>query len=163
MKRLILSVLAVFAIAAVVVGCGSNNTPEPTPTPTPTPMPTPTPTPTPSNTELQGTWTITWTTSDTTATSTYTFSGNNWIVTSTPAGIQESGTFTLNSTANPKTIDMYFATSTYPSGTSPNVGKTGLGLYIVSGTNLTLAVGDHPGDARPTSFTEDNTITLVKQ
>ena len=137
MKRFILSILAVFAIAAAVVGCGSSN---------PSGLPT-------GNTELQGTWT--WTEAGVT----FTFSGNNWTITST-IGDQTSGTFTLDSATNPKTIDLYFATYSEPQAASQVVGKTALGLYLLSGTNLTLALGD-PGTARPTSFIEDiNTTTF---
>jgi len=95
------------------------------------------------------------------ATVTFTFSGNNWTLTFTSTSFQESGTFTINSVANPKTIDLYVATSTDPSYSG--VGETGLGLYQLSGTNLTLALGRLGDTTRPTAFTEDNTINLVKQ
>ena len=191
MKRLILSMLVVFAIAAAVVGCGSGSTAGPTPTPTltptitstpaptstptstvtSTPMPTstpaPTPTPTSSNTELQGTWVGTG--ADKNVTMTYTFSGHNvtlaftsisTIPGTTAKSLQESGTFTLDSTANPKTIDLYVVTSTDPS--DPAVGQTILCIYQVSGTNLTIA-RDAGSATRPTSFTADNMANLVKQ
>ena len=129
MKRLILSVLAVFAIAAIVVGCGS------------------------SNTELQGTWRTTLDDANIGSLSiTYTFSGNNWECTwaSTTFNAEMSGTFTFDSTANPKTLDMYMAACTDPS--ESNVGKTGLYIYQLSDTNLTLAGGEDVF-VRPTSFT----------
>ena len=137
MKRLILSVLAVFAIATAVVGCSSSNTTGPTPTLTS------------GNTELEGTWTAA------TEGMTLTFSGNNW--TFTRSSLQISGTFTINSAASPKTIDRYVTTSSVPQ----YVGKTSLGIYLLSGTNLTF-VGLEPGNAtRPTSF--DMAVVLVKQ
>jgi uncharacterized protein (TIGR03067 family) len=93
----------------------------------------------------------------------FTFSGNNWTLTATSAAtlesIQESGTFTLDSTANPKTIDLY--TTSFP--TAPElVGTTSLGIYLLSGTNLTVAIAGNPGDARPTAFTEGNPV-FIKQ
>jgi uncharacterized protein (TIGR03067 family) len=142
-KRLILSILAVFAIATVAVGCGGNTSSS-------------------GNTELQGTWKST--TTDKTATITFTFSGNNFTSTliSTVASVpsmQESGTFTLDPTANPKTIDLYLATSTLPSAS--DVGKTELGIYQLSGTSLKLYLRSS-GDARPTVFPNDSLI-FVKQ
>jgi len=136
MKRLILSVLAVFTIAAVVVGCGSSNTALS------------------GNTELEGTWTAT--APDNTSTTTFTFSGDDCTFTR-PGVLQMSGTFNLSYAASPKTIDFYIATSSDPQ----YVGKTSLGIYLLSGTNLTLEIG-MPGDARPASFTEDG-FNLVKQ
>ena len=177
MKRLILSILAVFAIAAVV-GCSSSNTAGPTPTPTPTFTPTPTvaptlmptltptstlvptPTPTPSdNTALQGRWTTT--TGNMTVT--YTFSGDSWSMVASSAltlhlVTQLAGTFTLSSAANPKTIDMLVSSSPSSPGMA---GTTLLGIYQLSGTNLTLSVG-YSGD-RPTSFTNESRLDLVKQ
>ena len=73
--------------------------------------------------------------------------------------MQMSGTFTLDSAANPKTINMLF--TSYPMDTEM-VGNTSLGIYQLSGTSLTLGLGD-PGSARPTSFTDDNRLDLVKQ
>ena len=145
MKRLILSILAVLAIATAVVGCTSDNQVK---------------SPSSSNTELQGTWAAT--SPDATQTLTYTINGNNWTMTRTSAkgSIQESGTFTLNPTANPKTINLSCTASTYPS--DPGVGTTGLGIYQLSGTSLTLEMANK-GDARPTSFTENSSITLTKQ
>ncbi len=108
MKRLILSVLVVLAIATTVVGCGTSNAVK---------------SPSSGNTELQGAWTET----SFGVTMTFTFSGDNFTATAT-GSIQWSGTFTLDSTANPKTIDLYYATCTYPSDS--NVGKTALGIYL---------------------------------
>ena len=77
---------------------------------------------------------------------------------STSESGHDSGTFTLDSTANPKTLDMYLAASTDPS--ESNIGKTGLYIYQLSGTNLTL-VGGEDVDVRPTSFT--NGRVFIKQ
>ena len=145
MKRLILYILAVFAITIVVVGCGSSNTSSS------------------GNTELEGTWTETVPGTDImpAMTLTFTFSGNNWasIETTTSATVyQMSGTFTLDSTANPKTLDLYITTATLWSNM---VGTTLHGIYQLSGTNLAIANGQ--GGTRPTSFTTDNTANLVKQ
>lgn len=144
MKRLILSVLAVFVITAVVVGCGSSNTSSS------------------GNTELEGTWTETVPGTDImpATTITFTFSGNNWelIETATSVSFQVSGTFTLDPTANPKTLDLYITASTLASNM---VGTTLHSIYQLSGTNLAIANGQ--GGTRPTSFTADNTANLVKQ
>jgi uncharacterized protein (TIGR03067 family) len=145
MKRLVLSVLVVFAIAAAVVGCGSSNTSS-------------------GNTELQGTWKAT-NPNDSTMTYTFTFNGNQWTMvlalTSASQSFQESGTFTIDSAANPKTIDMLFVSSV--PADSQIAGTTALGIYQLSGTSLMLGLGD-PGNAtRPTSFTDDNRVDLVKQ
>ena len=139
MKRLILSVLAVFAITAVVVGCGSSNTSSS------------------GNMELQGTWTGTLSG----ITMTYTFSGNNWELTETKEStimVQMSGTFTLDSTANPKTLDLY--TTACPI-IPTQVGMTWHSIYKLNGTNLAIANGE--GGTRPISFTADNTTNFVKQ
>jgi uncharacterized protein (TIGR03067 family) len=145
MKRLVLSVLVVFAIAAAVVGCGSSNTSS-------------------GNTELQGTWKAT-DPNDSATTVTFTFNGNQWTMvlasTSASQSFQESGTFTLDSTANPKTIDMLFVSSV---PAAPGIaGTTSLGIYQLSGTSLTLELGDPTSATRPTAFTDDNRIDLVKQ
>ena len=143
MKRLILSVLVVLAIATAVVGCKSSSTPSS------------------GNTELQGTWMWTYTSSNQTATLTYIFNGNNWTMTiTTPTeSVQDSGTFTIDPTANPKTIDMYLAACTGP--WESNIGKTLPCIYLLSGTNLTIAFGDPGGIARPISFT--NGRVFIKQ
>jgi uncharacterized protein (TIGR03067 family) len=73
--------------------------------------------------------------------------------------MQMSGTFTLDSAANPKTIDMVF--TSYPMDTGM-VGNTSLSIYQLSGTSLTLGLAD-PGSARPTEFTDDNRMDFVKQ
>jgi uncharacterized protein (TIGR03067 family) len=147
MKRLILSVLVVLAIAAVVAGCGSSNTSSS------------------GNTELEGTWTETVPGTDIMPdmTVTFTFSGNNWdmiekeTATST-IWIQMSRTFILDPTANPKTLDLYI--TDFPEW-SENVGTTLHSIYQLNGTNLAIANGQ--GGTRPTSFTADNTANLVKQ
>ena len=141
MKRLILSVLAVFAIAAIVVGCGS------------------------SNTELQGTWRTTLDDANIGSLSiTYTFSGNNWECTwaSTTFNAEMSGTFTFDSTANPKTLDLLFTYADEMFGFTIE-GGTLYGIYQLSGTNLTLTFGGDPGTARPTSFTDSFVLVLSKQ
>lgn len=143
MKRFFLSVLAVFAIAAVV-GCGASNTSS-------------------SNTELEGTWT--WTAFG--ETGAFTFSGNQWTLTGTNSSVSlqiGTGTFTIDSAANPKTIDLYFI-SAVPAD-SQIVGKTALCIYQLSSNSLTLAIGDPGGTARPTSFSHNTTamiFNLVKQ
>jgi uncharacterized protein (TIGR03067 family) len=142
MKRLILSVLVVFAIAAAVVGCGSSNTSS-------------------GNMELQGTWKAT-DPADNTTTITFTFNGNQWTMTeastSMALSFQMSGTFTLDSAVNPRTIDLYItACSIAPD----QVGTTLHSIYQLNGTNLAIANGQ--GGTRPTSFTADNTANLVKQ
>ena len=142
-KRLILSILAVFAIVGAVVGCTSGSTSS-------------------GNTELQGTWKAT--SPDGTVTITFTFSGNHWTMTEASAAqsqsIQLLGTFTIDSTANPKTIDLHIAA--HPS--SELIGKTILNIYQLSGTNLlVIAFGDNPDTARPTAFTGTNVYTFIKQ
>jgi uncharacterized protein (TIGR03067 family) len=142
MKRLFLSILVVVAIATAVVGCKSNDTSS-------------------GNTDLQGTWMAT-APDDNTMTITCAFNGNQWTMTeaiATVGSIQLSGTFTVDSAANPKTIDMLF--TSFPMETDW-VGKTSLGIYEISGNSLNLCMGD-PGETRPTSFTEDDTLTFVKQ
>jgi uncharacterized protein (TIGR03067 family) len=140
-KRLILCVVAVFAIAAVVVGCGSNNTAEP-----------------PSgNSELQGTWTGTARNSGSVV-YTFTFSGDNYTLSFT--GSQGSGTFTADAAANPRTIDFHITAHT----TTQYIGKTVLGLYELDGANLTLALAQPPGTTpRPASLTAGMVFDLVKQ
>jgi uncharacterized protein (TIGR03067 family) len=159
MKRFVLSVLAVLAIAITVVGCGSSNTARPTPVATPTP--TPTPSPTPSNTELEGMWIgMPKLPDNTTMQITFVFTGNNWISLSSKSDSdQMSGTFIIDTMANPKTIDLYIANA---SEESHWAGGTSLGIYVLNGSNLKLEVLD-PGDARLTEFTEYYVMNLFKQ
>jgi uncharacterized protein (TIGR03067 family) len=138
-KRFILSILVVLAVATVVVGC--------------------TPSSNSDLQQLQGRWTTT--TGNMTVT--YTFSGDSWSMVASSALTlhlvsQLAGTFTLSSAANPKTIDMLVSSS--PSWPEM-AGTTLLGIYQLSGTNLTLAVG-YSGD-RPTSFTDESRLDLVRQ
>ena len=135
MKRLILSVVVVLAIATAVVGCGTSNAVK---------------SPSSGNTELQGTWTVA------VPAGTFTFSGNSFTLT-VPGVLQQSGTFTLNSAASPKTIDVHITTSSDPQ----SVGTTLLGIYQLGGTSLKMEMGD-AGGARPTVFTE-NGLNLAKQ
>ena len=143
MKRLILSILAVFAIVGAVVGCTSGSTSS-------------------GNTELQGTWKAT--SPDGTVTITFTFSGNHWTMTEASAAqsqsIQLLGTFTIDSTANPRTIDMLYVSSV--PATPGIAGTTALGIYQLSGTSLKLEPGN-PDSGRPTAFTENDSIDLVRQ
>jgi uncharacterized protein (TIGR03067 family) len=180
-----LSVILVIAVMIPAIGCGKKEAQEPTPISTPAPTsipnttfeptatstteptaePTSEPTPTPSqssDTELQGTWTETLTDGGVSHDRTFTFSGNNWTAT---AGNRVMGTFILDSAANPKTIDLYFAAGGDPMYDPMYEGETWLGLYQLSGTNLTIAFANLPGDARPTAFTVDpyNLYNLVKQ
>ena len=144
MKRFILSILAVFAIAAAVVGCGSSNTSS-------------------GNTELQGTWKAT--SPDETVTITVTFSGNSWTMTETSTSasqsVQLSGTFTLDSAANPKTIDMLYVSSV--PATPGIAGTTVKGIYQITGNNLMIATADTASDPRPTELNESNSMPLTKQ
>jgi uncharacterized protein (TIGR03067 family) len=141
MKKLILSVLAVFAIAAVVVGCGSSNTASS------------------GNTELEGTWKRIGPGDTSIA---YTFSGNNWTMTATAGSesIQMGGTFTINPTSNPKTIDIVYVYSV-PANSSA-IGKTALGIYELNGISLKLYINGVSSSVRPTAFPVD-TMPFVKQ
>jgi uncharacterized protein (TIGR03067 family) len=111
---------------------------------------------------LEGTWTETVSDSGIgTVTITLTFIGNNWELIETldsSTMLQMSGTFTLDSTANPKTLDLYI---TACSMAPEQVGATLYEIYQLSGNNLALASGQ--GGTRPASFTADNTANLVKQ
>ena len=172
MKKLVLSILAVLAIVTAVAGCESGHkttvipTPEPTvapmdtptPTPVPTQEPTPTPTPVSSAMEIEGTWT--GQANNGTLNITYTFSDSSWTVTDTNIetlqSIEMSGTFTIDTSANPKLIDLYIAASSLPDF----VGATMFGLYEVSSSSLLLTYNSS-NEERPTDFTE--AITYVKQ
>jgi uncharacterized protein (TIGR03067 family) len=147
MKRIIPFIFAVLAIVAFVSGCGSGNTPSS------------------GNTELEGTWTTIVPGAEIMSdmTITFTFNGNDWELTeleteTSTAVIQMSGTFTLDSKANPKTLNLYITDC--PQGTE-EVGTTLHSIYQLSGSKLTIA--NEEGGTRPTSFTAYNTIDLVKQ
>ena len=143
MKRLVLSVLVVFAIAAAVVGCGSSNTSS-------------------GNTELQGTW-VNSTTGLLLNTITFNFNSNQWNMMwafgSESNTLQMNGTFNINPSANPKTIDMVY--TSFPMDTA-TVGQTSLGIYELSGSDLTLDLGDPGNTSRPTAFGDD-AMTFTKQ
>jgi uncharacterized protein (TIGR03067 family) len=142
-KRLILSIVAVLALATAVVGCGGSNTSSS------------------GKTELEGTWVITY--PDVNGSNTFTFSGNNWVMIQkwgSQGSLQRSGTFIIDTTANPKTIDMNVTASTEGSLV---VGMTSLGIYKISGNTLTLELAESPDEPRPTEFTDDNRMDFVKQ
>ncbi|MFA5056172.1 MAG: TIGR03067 domain-containing protein [Dehalococcoidia bacterium] len=144
MKKFFLSIIPVLIITIVIVGCGSSDTSSS------------------GNTELQGTWVgilteTCYTPPCRTYDITFTFNGDDLAVTNNGKDI--SGTFTLNTVANPKTIDFYIVTDEY----GPEYeGKTAMGIYQLNGSNLELALGE-AGGVRPTSFAEDNSIILIKQ
>ena len=144
------AIMALSLLLTMAVACG----PEPSPTPTPTP------TATVSNTELEGSWTgeASWH-GNTSPIYTFTCNGSNFTYTC-DTGIEGSGTFAIDTAANPKTIDLYITEHTTPAFS----GKTCLGVYEVIGTTLTIAMAEPPGTTpRPISLTDGMIYTLVKQ
>jgi len=113
-------------------------------------------------TELEGTWVFTVTDTNFTYTSTWVFSDTNWTRTDVQTTDQTwawNGTFSLNSAATPRTIDMLCAGS--PDST--DIGLTAPGIYALSAsaTSCTLSVADFGDTVRPSDF--NGAIVLTKQ
>lgn len=74
---------------------------------------------------------------------------NSSYVTVTQAGFaMYSGQATVNSSVIPNTVDFYFANSSY----APYVGLTSLGIYSISGNQMTMAANEPGGSVRPASL-----------
>ena len=145
-SALIMTALVSIALA---VSCG----------PTP-PSPAVTPTATTGTMDMEGSWMgeASWH-GNTSPIYTFTFSGSTFTYTC-DTGIEGSGTFTIDTATDPKTIDFDITYHT----TSEFIGETCLGVYEISGTTLTIALAEPPGTTpRPASLTDGMIYTLIKQ
>ena len=73
-----------------------------------------------------------------------TFTGNTFVVTLADGSVPIKGTFTVDPTRSPKTIE-------YTDTFGADAGKTFPGIYILEADLLVFCVGD-PGEKRPTAF-----------
>jgi uncharacterized protein (TIGR03067 family) len=79
---------------------------------------------------------------------TFTFSGDNFSITSPIPNYHYKGTFKLQTNVDPKKIDLQIAESGIPA----YAGKTSLGIYKIEGDILTLAFHEPGGTTYPSSF-----------
>ena len=112
-------------------------------------------------TELEGTWYD----YDSLFHITFTFTGSNWTVLQEYWSDQDTtlnwtGTFSLNTTSTPKSIDLLCSTSP---GSSDN-GLTALGIYALNSTATacTLAIDDFGDTIGPSGF-GTNPLIFTKQ
>lgn len=144
MKTKWLVLIAVLTGTVAFWGCGGSNATGPSPWAT----------------ELEGSWRYTepdWQL-------TFTFSDSNWTVVDEEWYKQDttitlSGTFTLNTAAAPKHIDLLCSSSPDPD----YIGETVLGIYALNSTATacTMATSDFGDTVRPTSFVD--AIVFTKQ
>ena len=73
-----------------------------------------------------------------------TFSGNTFVVTLADGSVPIKGTFKLDSTQEPKSMDL---TDTF----GADAGKTFLAIYLLHGDRMVFCAADE-GQDRPTSF-----------
>jgi uncharacterized protein (TIGR03067 family) len=135
----LLLIVAILVAVVMVVGCNEST----------------------HGTELEGMWTTVYHQSDgSNIILDYSFCGNNWVSTliSTSLIDEMSGTFTLDSTANPKTLDLLITSP--PTTDSDMYGSTWYCIYQLDDAFLTLEFGEAVGAARPTSFTNDSILFL---
>ena len=107
-------------------------------------------------TELEGKW------SNEIQGMTFTFSGDNFSITSTNPGYWYKGTIELKTNKTPKQIDIKIKESGIPQYT----GKTSLGIYKIEEDKLTLALNEPGSPKRPPSFKETSgamVFELTKQ
>jgi uncharacterized protein (TIGR03067 family) len=83
---------------------------------------------------------------------TFTFSGDNFSITSTNTDFWYKGTMELKTNKTPKQIDIKIKES--GSGISQYTGKTSLGIYKIDEDKLTLALNEPGSPKRPSSFKE---------
>jgi uncharacterized protein (TIGR02145 family)/uncharacterized protein (TIGR03067 family) len=107
-------------------------------------------------TELEGTWTEIGTTGIT-----WTFTNNAFDIHILSDSVWEKGTFSLNTSVNPKQID--FTMTELPD--SQYIGKVALGIYKLESGILTIAVNALGKTTRPSGFSADSNgiITLSRQ
>jgi len=88
---------------------------------------------------LTGTWRLTSAVKD--------GKGDKFTISGDPAlGTSGAGTFTIDATKNPKTVDSL-------QSEGPDAGKTALGIYEIIDDNTKRACWAPPGKERPTEFT----------
>ena len=115
---------------------------------TPTPVPSPTITPTPGGSaELAGTWKGTEV-NGTAGTWSFVFTGAAVTVTEPNATGIYTGNYFLDTTKNPKTIEIEI-TAHY---NISFIGKTMMGIYQLTGTALTIALNPPGHPFAPTGF-----------
>lgn len=97
-----------------------------------------------ATTELEGKW------SNDIQGMTFTFSGDNFSITSPNPDLWYKGPMELKTNKTPKQIDIKIKESGIPQYT----GKTALGIYKIEGDKLTLALNEPGSPKRPPSFEE---------
>jgi len=95
-------------------------------------------------TELEGKW------SSEIQGMTFTFSGDNFSITSPNPNFWHKGTMELKTNKKPKQIDIKIKESGVPQYT----GKTALGIYKIEGEKLTVAMNEPGSPKRSPSFEE---------
>ncbi len=75
---------------------------------------------------------------------TVTFTGDAFVVTLADGSVPIAGTFKLDPTRSPKTVD-------WSDSIGEDAGKTLLAIYALEGDRLVFCAA-YPGDARPTEF-----------
>ncbi len=117
-------------------------------TPTPSSSPTPAVTPTPGgSTELSGTW-VGSEINGAAGNWTFVFTGSTIAVVEPNPANAYGGNYTVDTTQNPKTVQVYIATHY----NSSYVGRIMLGIYQLSGNSLTLAFNPPGHPFAPTNF-----------